>query len=173
MNKDPQFPQNRPIWNDTDIEAGEFVSFDPGQMSVSRKIAATRSLEVGVFAMQEAVDTLEVAAVRDDPTGEFLAGVSIIDNNSKNYPSGPFDEKEIAPIARRGFVSVKINTANPPVVGQETHQISFEALKQGFIGGVGAASSRALSGTLSGVEVVRVGAEVAEVYLAGKALMAI
>lgn len=164
---DEQFPQNRAVWNDTDVEAGEFSSADAGELTIPKKVSANfaAGLKFGVFA------SLDGDAAKTPESGDgLIIGVSAIVQNSDDFDNLNSKINTIASIARRGFIAVKIDVDNPPVVGGAIN-ILLTAAKEGFLTSLGA--NVLVIASTEGMRIERVGSTTAEVYLPGKATYAV
>jgi hypothetical protein len=157
----PQYPQNRSVWNVTDLEPGEWGRLDEGQMSRNLKVAAGETIKFGAFLSKDSSGNAEAIAVAETR----VYGVSLISQIATDYGNRQYSENEQIGVAKRGYVVVGIDTDNKPSAGGVI-RISYGA---GIIGYLTSVTTNAIQiADTEGVEIIAVGDEVALVYLDGK-----
>ncbi len=172
---DSQFPQNRKVWDVTDIEAGEYISSDDGQMSQNQKVDTNSSgpIEFGTFVTTQGANTGNVGQASDGDS--IYEGVAMINQQSPEFDLRRQPINTIAEIAKRGFVTMKIIPGQPPLAftGElDFVYVSGQAATAGYLTNV-ATGDQKISVNTEGVRVLRVGKDVAEVYLSGKPLIVV
>jgi len=156
-----QYPQTRKVWNVTDLEAGLFSNHDGGQSTVKAKVAASNTVKFGTFAVRNASGLL--TAFSSGATK--VSGVAMIANQVVDYENRNYSQNETAEEARRGFVTVKIDTTNPPTAFGAV-RISHDTGTEGFL--TSSTSNSKLVAANEGIQILRVGTDIAEIFLPGK-----
>lgn len=155
----PLYPQNRSVWNVSDLNPGTFANYDAGRASIGAKVASGQTIKFGTFVKKTTAGELEIIEDGD----LVIAGVAMQALNVEDYVNLQYTEGELAELATRGVVAVKIDPANKPSAYGNIF-VSFESGKEGWLTSV---NTNAMQLDKKEVEIREVGDNVALVYLSG------
>ena len=166
----PQHPQNRKNWQTTELEAGEMADSDEGQLITSHKVSDNSAgpIEFGTFCTKQTDATKGQLVNQVEDGDDKLRGVCVINNQSPEYKDRRQPKGTIAGVAKRGFVAVKIDPANPPLLNDDAFiYISWTPPTAGYLTNLAAGDAK-LNQSVEGVEIQSIGAETAIVFLPGR-----
>lgn len=163
-NTNPTYPSNKKNWDIAEKEAGSVGSTDNAALEVTRRVG-TDGVEFGVFINVDSVTGLVDKVAAGDA---LVHGVALIDNLAQDYENRQYKIDDKAAVARRGYFMVKIDVNNKPVVGGVV-RISSAASLEGYL------TTNAVGSKIAaeGIAIEAVFDTVAEVYLEGKAAIAV
>ncbi len=165
MAHDNVFASTKQIWDIEENEAGSVGSKGSAPLEFTKEVG-TDGVEFGTFINVDSttgkVDKLNAADL-------FVHGIALIGNLADGFHERVYNDGDIAAIARREYFFVKIDSANAPAVGGSVF-ISTAASLEGYLTSVDDVNS---SEAADGIEIVAVFDNVAEVFLDGKAKIAV
>ncbi len=164
MSTNPQFPSSKKNHDIVENEAGSLGSKGSAPLEVTR-VCGEDGVEFGTFANVDST-TGRVEKVASGDTA--VHGIALISNHADDYANRKYNIDDQVALARREYFFVKIDEANKPDVGGEV-RISNKAGIKGYLTS-DAADSKAAA---EGITIEAVFDTVAEVYLEGKASIAL
>ena len=156
------YPAERSVWSSPGRRVGTIAKHDPAELQTTS--VAEASVDFGVFVARGTTFGLVKPSATD--TGVY-EGVSLESAHAGNYDASAFIAKDVVPVLRRGFASVKIDTDNKPSAGGTVYVYS-DSGKEGYLKSTDDGTTKYLVG---GVRIEYVGDNYAVVYLDGSAIL--
>ncbi len=163
MNTNPIFPDSKKAHDINEQQAGREGSQGSAPLEVTRE-SGVDGLEFGTFVSKLANGKLKKVIAADTE----VAGIALGSHLATDYANRKYNTDNKVALARRDFFTVKIDIANKPVAGGPV-RISSAAGIEGYLT-TDLTDSKLVA---EGVEIEAVYDTIAEVYLEGKASIAL
>lgn len=161
----PAYPQNRRVWNTTDLAAGIQARSGFDWEERPGLVAQDAPIQFGAFC--ELVNTAGALTVKKFSSGATAAlsvALQGTPQGSSDYDNYQYAQGDLVPTLRKGYVNVKIDPNNKPTPGN-TFKISYASGLEGYITS-SASNSKSVAAT-DGLEIMSVGDTTCEVYVPG------